>query len=58
MVTVCMSVLEACVAAVTCKLKEAHREHEPVILTDSQGNKIEDCEGTRDMFDCVIMFAV
>lgn len=54
MVTVCMSVFEACVATVTHKVKEASGEHESVILTDSQGNKI----GTRDVFDGVIMFAV
>lgn len=60
MVTVCqyMSVFEACVATVTHKLKEAHGEHESVIFNDSQGNKIDDSEGTKDMFDRVIMFAV
>lgn len=50
--------LRPCVATVTHKLKKAHGEHESVILTDSQGNKIDGSEGTRDMFDHVIMFAV
>lgn len=45
-------------ATVTHKLKEAHGGHESVILTDSQGNKIDFFEGTRDMFDHVIVFAV
>lgn len=41
MVTVCMSVFKACVATVTRKVKEAHVEPESVILTDSQGNKVD-----------------
>ncbi|XP_053718431.1 uncharacterized protein LOC128757287 isoform X1 [Synchiropus splendidus] len=47
MVTVRFTEFEACVATITDKVKEALGEQEPVILTDSQGNKIIDSEGTR-----------
>lgn len=44
-------------ATVTHEVKEARGERESVILTDSQGNKINGSGGTRDMFDRVITFA-
>ena len=49
MVTVRCLESEACVATVTSKVREALGE--PIVLTDGQGNKIMDSEGTRGKYD-------
>uniref|UniRef100_A0AAV2L932 Uncharacterized protein n=1 Tax=Knipowitschia caucasica TaxID=637954 RepID=A0AAV2L932_KNICA len=47
MVTVRFSEFEACVSTILSKVKEALGQQESITLTDSQGNKIIDSEGTR-----------
>ncbi|KAK0140113.1 hypothetical protein N1851_022999 [Merluccius polli] len=47
MVTVRFSEFEACVQTINIKVTEALGQQETFILTDSQGNKIVDSEGTR-----------
>ncbi|CAL9699811.1 unnamed protein product [Knipowitschia caucasica] len=47
MVTVCFSEFEACVSTILSKVKEALGQQESITLTDSQGMKIIDSEGTR-----------
>lgn len=58
MVTVRFTELEACVATVTSKVKEALGEQESIILTDSQGNQIIDSEGTRGKYGQVIFVSI
>lgn len=41
---------EANIEGITSKMHEALGDHEPLVLTDSQGNLILDSEGTRGFF--------
>lgn len=49
-VTVKFSEFEASVASITNKVSEALAQEEPVVLIDSHGNEIVDCEGTRGKY--------
>ncbi len=53
MVMVRFSEFEACVQTINTKVTGALGLQEAIILTDSQGNKTIDSEGTRGMFKMI-----